>query len=107
MDQAHYVRKNMSPPKQGLSVMHELRDRVRAIPDALLQLRRDERGRLGFVQPEAPRKPFLRKKAGLDGCIEMGALADNQVGNTWCSSSFASSRGSRCMAVNVERGCRR
>lgn len=38
-----------------------------AIPDALLQLGRDECSRLGLVELEPAREPFLGEKAGLCG----------------------------------------
>ena len=44
--------------------VHQLGDRA-AVADELEELRRDQRDRLGVVQPQAARQALLREEAGL------------------------------------------
>ena len=57
---------DVPPPQHRLPVLHELCDGVLAIPNALLQLGRDESNCLGVIQLHAPREAFLREEARLE-----------------------------------------
>jgi hypothetical protein len=82
-----------------LAELHELGDGVAAIANALVQLGRDERSRLGLVELQAAREPFLGEEAGLCVVSPIGADADARASDrTWCKSSLASSLGISRMA---------
>jgi hypothetical protein len=55
----------MARAEEGLAELHELRDGVLAIANALLKHRRDERSRLSLVQLQSTREPLLREEACL------------------------------------------
>jgi hypothetical protein len=65
VQQSRHPREDLAPPEDLLAVLHELRDGVAAITDALLQLGRDERGCLALVQLQPAREPLLREEACL------------------------------------------
>jgi hypothetical protein len=55
----------MSPPENFLSELHQLRDRMFAIPYEFLQLGCNECRRFGVIQLDAARKTFLSKETSL------------------------------------------
>jgi hypothetical protein len=67
MQQRRHTRENVPAPEHGLAVVHQLRDGVLPIPDALLELRGDQRDCFGLVEAQAPGEAFLRKEPGLEG----------------------------------------
>jgi hypothetical protein len=58
---------DMPAPEEGLAELHELGDRVVAVADVLLQLRRDEPRCLGDVELETPGEALLGERADLGG----------------------------------------
>lgn len=52
---------DMLPAEELLANVHELRDRVGAVAHELLELARDEAGRLDFVEADAAREAALRE----------------------------------------------
>ena len=58
--------KDMPPAQHLLAMLHELCDGVLAIPNALLQLGRDESNCFGMIQLHAPREALLREEARLE-----------------------------------------
>jgi hypothetical protein len=65
MKQAWDTWKDVSPPENLLSKLHQLRDGMFAIPDEFLQLGCDECRCLRVIQLDAARKTFLSKEASL------------------------------------------
>jgi hypothetical protein len=55
------------PAEHVLAELHERGDRVLAVADELLKLRRDQGRRFGLVEREAASEPLLGKEADLRG----------------------------------------
>ena len=72
--------KDMPPAQHLLAMLHELCDGVLAIPDALLELRRDESHRLGLIELEAAREALLGKGARLCAFPSMSLNRKQQGG---------------------------
>jgi hypothetical protein len=102
MQQSRHPRKDLAPPEHLLAVLHELRDGMAAIADALLQLGRDERGRLALVQLQPAREPLLGEEACLCGMSNADAT-ERWKRQTWCRSSLASSLGTSLIVDQSRR----
>ncbi len=64
VDELRHAVHHVGAPEQLPPDVHQLGDRA-AVADELEDLRRDERDRLGMIQPHAPRQALLRQHAGL------------------------------------------
>jgi len=64
VDELRHSLHHVGAPEQLAADVHQLGDRA-AVADELQNLRRDERDRLGMIQPHAPRQALLRQHAGL------------------------------------------
>jgi hypothetical protein len=57
-----YTIQDMSPPQHLLTHLHQLRNTMFSIPNKFLELKGDQGDSFGSIEPEASRKPFLRKE---------------------------------------------
>lgn len=66
----------MLPAEELLAKVHELRHRVRAITDELLELARDEAGRLDLVEADSARESALREAPyGVEQELVLGVVS--------------------------------
>ena len=74
--------KDMSPAQHLLAMLHELCDGVLAIPDALLELRRDESHRLGLIELEAAREALVAESRSIGGGVGGGGSGGSSNGGS-------------------------
>ena len=67
MQQRRDAGQDVPAPEHRFPMLHELGDGILAIPDAFLQLRRDEGYSLGLIQLQTPREALLGQKPCLSG----------------------------------------
>lgn len=62
MEEGGHAGQHMSSPEHSLAMVHKLRDRMFAIPDALLELRCNKGYGLSLVELQTARKALLSKE---------------------------------------------